>query len=217
MIDALHSSVDGKLWTKTNGSADPKDDQNQLYQVDIKTGQFKVFPPPPGKGRIAAYGLVTDLENNVYSLDNNPTQTQIWRTDPKTGETMYIDVLNGGGRRGHIDSQNRLWFSQFYANRYAMYDPKTGKVTQWDVPVPYAGAYDVGYDDVKYAWGADMSTDLVQRLDPATGEWTSYLLPLSINTRHIDVQKTDNPTGLSSMWTEGQQNGKIVHVEPLTP
>ena len=36
-----------------------------------------------------------------------------------------------------------------------------------------------------------------------------------LNTRHIDVQK--NPNGLSSFWTEGQQNGKIVHVEPLTP
>jgi streptogramin lyase len=98
-----------------------------------------------------------------------------------------------------------------------MYDPKTNKVTEWEVPVPFAGAYDVQYDDVKYAWGADMSTDLVQRFDPATGEWTSYLLPLSINSRHIDVQKTDNSNGLSSLWTEGQQNGKIVHVEPLTP
>jgi hypothetical protein len=31
----------------------------------------------------------------------------------------------------------------------AMYDPKSGKVAAWDVPVAYAGAYDVGFDDVK--------------------------------------------------------------------
>ena len=85
------------------------------------------------------------------------------------------------------------------------------------MPVPFAGAYDVQYDDAKYVWGADMSTDLAQRLNPETGEWTSYLLPLSINVRHVDVQKTDNPYGASSLWAEGQQNGKIVHVEPLTP
>jgi hypothetical protein len=90
-------------------------------------------------------------------------------------------------------------------------------MTVWDVPVTWAGAYDVGFDDVKYAWGADMSTDLVQRLNVETGEWSSYLLPLSINTRHIDVQKSSDPNVLSSMWTEGQQNGKIVHIEPLTP
>ena len=72
----------------------------------------------------------------------------------------------------------------------------------------YAGAYDVQFDDVKYAWGADMSTDLVQRLNVETDEWSSYLLPTSINTRHIDVQKSSDPHVLSSMWTEGQQNGQ---------
>jgi virginiamycin B lyase len=218
MIDALHSNVDGKLWTKTNGGPDTGH-ANKLYQFDLATKQFNEVLPPAGKRDIAAYGLVTDLDNNVYGLDNNPNQTQIWRTSAKTGETTYIDLLAGvgGARRGHIDSQNRLWFSQFHANRYAMYDPKSGKVTAWDVPVPYAGAYDVQFDDAKYAWGADMSTDLVQRLDVETGEWSSYLLPTSINTRHIDVQKSSNSNVLSSMWTEGQQTGKIVHIEPLTP
>ena len=216
MIDALHSSVDGKLWTKTNGGPDPQH-SNKLYQVELATGKFTEILPPAGKRDIAAYGLVTDLENNVYGLDNNAAQKQIWRTDAKTGETKYIDLPDGGGRRGHIDSQNRLWFSQFYANRYGMYDPKTDKVTLWELPTSYAGAYDVQYDDKKYVWGADMSTDLVQRLDLDTGEWTSYLLPISINTRHVDVQMASEPGGLSSMWTEGQQNGKIVHIEPLAP
>jgi virginiamycin B lyase len=218
MIDALHSNVDGKLWTKTNGGPDP-DHSNKLYQFDLATEKFHEVLPPAGKRDIAAYGLVTDLDNNVYSLDNNPDQKQIWRTDAKTGETTYIDLLPGigGARRGHIDAQNRLWFSQFHANGYSMYDPKSGKVTRWEVPVTYAGAYDVQFDEVRYAWGADMSTDLVQRLDVETGEWTSYLLPTSINTRHIDVQKSADPKVLSSMWTEGQQTSKIVHIEPLTP
>jgi virginiamycin B lyase len=218
MIDALHSNVDGKLWTKTNGGPDPGH-ANKLYQFDLATEKFNEVLPPAGKRDIAAYGLVTDLDNNVYGLDNNPSQRQIWRTSAKTGETTYIDLLAGvgGARRGHIDSQNRLWFSQFHANRYSRYDPKSGNVTAWDVPVPYAGAYDVQYDDAKYAWGADMSTDLVQRLNVETGEWSSYLLPTSINTRHIDVQKSSNPSVLSSMWTEGQQTSKIVHIEPLAP
>jgi streptogramin lyase len=218
MIDALHSNVDGKLWTKTNGGPDPGH-SNKLYQFDLATKKFNEILPPAGKRDLAAYGLITDLDNNVYGLDNNPDQRQIWRTNAKTGETTYIDLPLGvgGARRGHIDSQNRLWFSQFHANRYAMYDPKTGRITQWVVPVDYAGAYDVQFDDAAYAWGADMSTDLVQRLNVETGEWSSYLLPISINTRHIDVQKSSNPNVLSSMWTEGQQNGKIVHIEPLTP
>jgi streptogramin lyase len=213
MIDALHSNVDGKLWTKANGDA------NRLYQFDLTTKQFTEFLPPPGMRTLAGYGLVTDLNNDVYSLDNNPNQRRIWSTSAKTGKPTFADLPPGigGARRGHIDSQNRLWFSQFHANRYGMYDPKSGKVTAWDVPVAFAGAYDVGFDDVKYAWGADMSTDLVQRLNVETGEWSSYLLPTSINTRHIDVQKSSDPNVLSSMWTEGQQTSKIVHIEPLAP
>ena len=39
MIDALHSNVDGKLWTKTNGGPDP-DHANKLYQFDIATEKF---------------------------------------------------------------------------------------------------------------------------------------------------------------------------------
>jgi virginiamycin B lyase len=176
MIDALHSDVDGKLWTKTNGGPEP-DHSNKLYQFDITTEKFHEVLPPTGKRDIAAYGLVTDLDNNVYGLDNNPDQRQIWRTNAKTGETTYIDLPLGvgGARRGHIDSHNRLWFSRFHANSYAMYDPETGRVTQWEVPVAYAGAYDVQFDEAGYAWGADMSTDLVQRLNVETGEWSSYL------------------------------------------
>jgi hypothetical protein len=98
-----------------------------------------------------------------------------------------------------------------------MYDPKSGKVTAWDVPVLMRARTMSGSTTSKYAWGADMSTDLVQRLNVETGEWSSYLLPTSINTRHIDVQKSSDPNVLSSMWTEGQQTSKIVHIEPLTP
>jgi len=73
--------------------------------------------PPAGKRDIAAYGLATDLDNNVYGLDNNLDQRQIWRTNAKTEETADTDLqLRVGG-----DSQNPQWFPQFHANRYAVY------------------------------------------------------------------------------------------------
>ena len=208
------------MWTKTNGGPDP-DHANKLYQFDLLSKTFNEILPPAGKRDIAVYGMVSDLDNNVYGLDNNPGQRrQIWRTSAKTGETAYIDlpVGVGGARRGHIDAQNRLWFSQFQAN-WATRDmtPRLATSRYGMCPSLMRGAYDVQFDDVKYAWGADMSTDLVQRLNVETNEWDSYLLPTSINTRHIDVQKSSEPSVLSSMWTEGQQTGQIVHIEPLTP
>src|SRR5262249_18482374 len=73
---------------------------------------------------IAAYRLATDLDNNVYGLDNNLDQRQIWRTNAETGETTYIDLQPRVGG----DSQNRQWFPQFHANRYAVYGPKSSNV-----------------------------------------------------------------------------------------
>ena len=66
-------------------------------------------------------------------------------------------------------------------------------------------------------WNHPCNAYSVNMVRKKTGEWSSYLLPTSINTRHIDVQKSTNPGVLSSMWTEGQQTSKIVHIEPLTP
>src|SRR5205823_2283292 len=60
MIDALHSNVDGKLWTKAN-----EGDANRMYQFDLATKQFHEVLPPPGRQTVAGYGLVTDLDNNV--------------------------------------------------------------------------------------------------------------------------------------------------------
>jgi len=100
MIDALHSNVDGKLWTKANeGNA------NRMYQFDLATKQFHEVLPPPGRQTVSGYGLVSDLDNNEYSLPNAPNARQIWRIDAKTGDVTYIDLPPGigGARRGHID------------------------------------------------------------------------------------------------------------------
>ena len=141
MIDALHSNVDGKLWAKTSGGPDPGH-ANKLYQFDLATKTFHEVLPPAGKRDIAAYGLVTDLDNNVYGLDNNPDQRQIWRTDAKTGETTYIDLPRWRGRREArtyrlrriaCGSRNSMPIV------YAMYDPKSGKISAWEVPIPLCG------------------------------------------------------------------------------
>ena len=101
MIDALHSNVDGKLWTKTNGGPDP-DHANKLYQFDLATKKFNEVLPPAGKRDIAAYGLVTDLDNNVYGLDNN--------RDPKADlahgrQDGGDDLYRSSDRRGRREAR----------------------------------------------------------------------------------------------------------------
>ena len=107
-----------------------------------------------------------------------------------------------------------MWFAQFYGNAMTMFDPRTQKFTVYKVPTKFSNPYDVQFDDKTYLWGGGMGSDLVNRVNTMTGEFTEYLLPQETNIRHVDVQKDG---ALSSLWVEDQHNGKILHIEPLTP
>src|SRR5206468_4328246 len=138
----------------------------------------------------------------------------VWKVDAVTLKTTFykIPTPGAGGRRGHVDSKDRLWFAQYRGNGIAMFDPATEKVTEWKVPTPWSSPYDAQFDDKTYAWAGGMNNDLVQRLNVQTGEFVEFLLPFETNIRHVDVQKSGN---LSSVWVPGQTNGHIIHIEPL--
>jgi streptogramin lyase len=210
MIDPNFESVDGKVWVNEAGVAPG----NTNFQLDPKTGQWTRVTLPPGAPPAYAYDIVADQQNDAYGM--GMTNDNIWKTDAKTLATSYYQIPSkgAGGRRGHIDSQNRLWWAEFYGNGLAMFDPKDQKITEWKVPTPYVDPYDAQFDDKTYMWAGGMASDLIERLNTKTGEFTEYLLPNETNIRHVDVQKDGD---LSSLWISDQHNGKIIHIEPLSP
>jgi streptogramin lyase len=116
-----------------------------------------------------------------------------------------------------VDFKDRLWWGQFAGNGIGMFDPETEKITEWQMPTPWTNPYDAEFDDKAYVWTGGMNNDLAVRLNVETGEFTEYLLPFETNIRHVDVQKSGNPYGISSFWVEGQLNAHIVHIEPYVP
>ncbi len=64
MVSPQHSDVDGKVWTNNQ-------EDHYTYRLDTKTGQFENMgqnKDPAGK-QIRAYGMPTNLQNNVYQLE----------------------------------------------------------------------------------------------------------------------------------------------------
>src|SRR5262249_36267077 len=117
-------------------------------------------------------------------------------------------------RRAHFDSQGRLWFGEFRGNRIGMFDPKTEKFQEWEVPTPLSGSYDAIYDKAGYAWTAGMTTDHVVRLNVKTGEIDEYMLPDSTNVRKVDIDNEVNPP---AFWVPSNQKAAVVRVEALEP
>jgi streptogramin lyase len=211
MVDPAFSHVDGKLWLNVAGGTE---ESGGTWQVDLKTKKWTQVTYPPGSPRAAAYDVVATSKNDIYGFQ--PGNDKMWITNGKTLQTVWYDfpTKGAGCRRGHIDSQDRVWCAVFGGNRLAMFDPKTEKITEWTVPTEFTRPYDAQYDDRGYAWTAGMDNDLAVRLNPRTGEFTEYLLPFRTNIRHVEVQKSG---ALSSLWVGDQHGGTLIRVEPLAP
>ena len=211
MIDPAFQHVDGKLWVNVafaTGKA------GGTWHVDLATNTWTRVTYPSGSPAALAYDVVADSKNNMYGMQMN--NDKIWITDGKTLQTVWYDfpTKGAGCRRGHIDSQDRLWCGVFNGNGLAMFDPKTQKITEWKAPTPWTRPYDAQFDDKTYVWTAGMDNDFAVRLNTQTGEFTEYLLPHETNVRHVEVQKSGD---LSSLWLGDQHGGTIIRVEPLAP
>jgi streptogramin lyase len=208
MVSPQHADVDGKVWSNNQ-------DVHTMYRLDVKTGQYEDLGPskdPRGK-QISAYGMPTDLENNVYQLEFGGTS--IGLRDAKTGAvTIYeTPIKNSRPRRGRVDGQNRLWLAEYGGNAIGLFDPKTASIKEYRLPSKWGAPYDVVPNkDASQVWTGSMLNDLVARLDTKSGQVTEYLLPRPTNIRRVFVQETGQKTAL---WIGSNHNASIVKVEPL--
>jgi streptogramin lyase len=211
MIDPAFQDVDGKIWANVaagNGEA------GGTWHIDLAHNEWTHVTYPPGSPPARAYDVIADANNDMYGV--TMTNPRIWKTDGKTLKTVWWDfpAKGEGCRRGHLDAQGRVWCGDFNGNRLGMFDPKTEKVTEWEMPTPWTRPYDAQYDDKGYAWTAGMDNDLAVRLNVQTGEFVEYLVPHETNVRHVEVLKTGP---FSSMWLPDQHGGTITRIEPLAP
>ena len=186
MVDPSASSVDGITWVNAYKGGE----RALSYRVDLKTGQWTPVTHPPGSPPTNAYDIVADSHNNMYGMSIG--NDNIWKTDAQTLETTFykIPTPGAGGRRGHIDSNDRLWFAQFRGNGIGMFDPATEKVTEWKLPTPWTSPYDAEFDDKTYVWTGGMRDPLiccsllVRKLLPFIHFRTSPLLRADMKGAH---------------------------------
>ncbi len=216
----------------------PTDLANNVYQLefggtsiglrDAKTGAVTIYDTPIKNSRsirarpawyisaskqISAYGMPTDLENNVYQLEFGGTS--IGLRDAKTGAVTIYDtpIRNSRPRRGRVDEQNRLWFAEYGGNAIGLFDPKTAAIKEYRLATKFGAPYDVVPNkDASQVWTGSMLNDRVARLDTKSGQITEYLLPRTTNIRRVFVQEIGQQTML---WVGSNHGASIVKVEPL--
>jgi virginiamycin B lyase len=207
MVSPQHSDVDGKVWTNNQ-------DSHVHYRLDVATGKYEDKGEAADKAgtRINAYGMPTDVANNVYLL--NFGGTSIGLRDAKSNETTIwkTPLPFSRPRRGRVDADNILWFAEYGANGIGRFDPKTGEIKEWQLPTPWDAPYDVIKAKDGEIWTGSMLTDRVARLDPKTDAITEYLLPRATNVRRVFV---DDRGARPVLWVGSNHGASIVKVEPL--
>lgn len=213
MLDPTRMTVDGNLWLNVAGGGD-KGGQG-AWQLNVASRKFTHVTYPEGSPSAQAYDNLADSQNNLWGF--SPGRPHIWRTDAKTLKTEWFPVPGDrkGCRRGHMDSQDRVWCGDFNGNGLIMFNTKTRQYEgDWTAPLPHSRPYDAHYDEKGYDWAGGMDSDLIIRLDVATGKMNQYLLPYRTNIRNVHMQPGAKDA-LSSLWVGNQHGATITHVEPL--
>ena len=208
----------GKIWFSDS-------ENRRMFRLNPTDGHieaFNSFPQYHGRTGVVTdfhnsnqhrtYGIAVDSTGNGYFADI--AGGNIGRIDANTGAvTLYpTPTPNSGPRRMFMDSQDQLWFGENYASKLGMFDTHTRRIQEWTPSVPWAGCYPAVRDKQGDVWTAGMSTDLVYRLNPSTGEFTQYLLPtLGANIRKVDA---DSSASVPAIWVAEVHRGKIAKVEP---
>ena len=200
-------SPDGIVWSKDQGNY-------TMHRLDPKTGQIKVFPYPEVRP-LRFYGIEADSKGNLYGAS-----LQLGTIGELNGETgewkLYpTPTPNSGSRRGDTDSQDRFWFAEYYVGKIGMFDTRTKQFQEWDIPpTPWSGPYDVVVDKNGEVWASGEFTDNLFRLNPATGEVTTYPVSsgLYMQVQRVDVDNSTNPV---TVWMGENHLARIARVEPL--
>jgi streptogramin lyase len=215
MIDPTRMDVDGHIWFNVAGGGEKGGEG--AWQLHVASGKFIRVRYPEGSPSAQAYDNLADSNNNLWG--HSPGRHNIWHTDAKTLVTEWFPLPDNrvGCRRGHMDSQDRIWCADFNGNGLVMFNTRTRKYEgNWDAPLPHIRPYDAHYDEKGYNWSGGMDSDLIIRLHVETGEMNQFLLPYRTNIRNVQMQP-GAPDELSSLWVGNQHGATLTRVEPLEP
>jgi len=203
----LHYEVDNKVWTKSVGTQD-------IFRVDLKTGQWEKFHPTdklPGVAHAGIYQVMADSKNNLWMAEF--TEGHLGKIDAKTGEVTWFATpsAHARARRMEIDDHDRVLVTEYRTSKVALFDTKTEQFTEYALP-EYTYPYRANFDKNGELWASTMSTDRVVRTDPKTGQTEQYLMPSDTNMRTVYIDNTTSPV---TFWVGSNHDHRIVKVETL--
>ena len=82
------------------------------------------------------------------------------------------------------DSQGKIWFTEYGANKIGVVDTKTGDAKEFEIPTPDSLPHGITLDQSGNVWFTEHSSRAakIAKLDRVTGEIVEYPIPQTVNT-----------------------------------
>ena len=139
-----------------------------LSTVNLSSGErwsypFKTLPRPKGAATRVVY--------TEYALPQRTRQPH--------------DVI--------VDSEGMVWYASFGEQIIGKLDPRTGKITEYDVPVLKPGApkgiLGMRFDEDQNPWLAMQFQGGIAKFDKRTGKFQTWSLPKELNGDHVQINQ----------------------------
>jgi virginiamycin B lyase len=167
-------------------------------------------------------------QNYTLKIAPRPTgrATRVILTEyelPRPDITQPHDVL--------VDREGTVWYSDFGDLFLGALDPKTGKVTEYALPLNKPGApvgsLDLEFDADGNPWVAMMYQAAAAKLDKKTGKVTAYPMPAEFDSPRIQIGMIDprnshvdgkiwfSEGGSRTFYRLDPATSKFEHIEPF--
>jgi virginiamycin B lyase len=141
--------------------------------------------------------------------------------DPPSGELTMIDVTVNGPRRLRVDGDNMVWMVAFQDGLVAKYDPDSGVLSKYPLPLRSEIPYALNVDRQRRAvWVNGNQSDTILRFDIDTETWQVY--PMSRQrtfTRDIEIAEDGSVFTSNShfpSWQIEDAQPTLIHIQPYS-
>lgn len=211
-LNGIVRAPDGKLWFLDGGP------NRRWLTYDTKSNEFNVFVLPKLASGAASGNTMRVHPNGTVWL-NSISANQVIRLDPITKQFTVFNVPSGvkAGKTANpygmaIDGAGNVWSVENNMNKMLRINATTGKMDEFDIPLPNAVPRKAGMDSEGNVWVGLHGAGKLMKIDYKTTKMTIYTPP----TDTAGVYSVQGDPTSKYVWFSEQQSDGIARFDPKT-